>query len=86
MISPSRRQFLQATAAAGALTALSSPLAGAARAQDESTAIAYGLVTYMWGADWDLKSLLENLPEDGRPGGGAAYHSRPQGGAQPVGR
>ncbi len=65
MISPSRRQFLQATAAAGALTALSSPLAGAARAQDESTAIAYGLVTYMWGADWDLKTLLENCQKTG---------------------
>ena len=64
MTRPSRRQFLQASAAAGVLAG-SSAWARAAVAQDESTAIAYGLVTYMWGADWDLPTLLENCQKTG---------------------
>lgn len=64
MSSTSRRTFLQTTAAAGALAALQ-PWGAFAAAQENETAIAYGLVTYMWGADWDLKTLLENCQKTG---------------------
>ncbi len=66
MISVSRRQFLAASAAAGAAAAASlSPQP--ARAAEEP-AIAFGLVTYMWGADWDLPTLLENCKKTNCPG------------------
>src|SRR5947209_9059222 len=55
----SRRQFLGSTAAAGAAVGLSSLVERAHAANDEPS-IAYGLVTYMWGAEWDLPTLLEN--------------------------
>jgi len=64
MSTPTRRTFLQTSAAAGMLAATSS-WTSTATAQDESTAIAYGLVTYMWGADWDLPTLLENCQKTG---------------------
>jgi sugar phosphate isomerase/epimerase len=64
-MSPSRRQFLQASsaiAAAGVLAHSSSFAAERApvpSAKDDA-ALSYGLVTYMWGADWDLPTLLAN--------------------------
>jgi sugar phosphate isomerase/epimerase len=65
MVPASRRQFLQSTAAAGLLAAASSPFTARAAEPPEEVAIAYGLVTYMWGADWDLKTLLENCQKTG---------------------
>jgi sugar phosphate isomerase/epimerase len=57
MLRPSRRQFIAASATAAATAAmLDRPVARAA----EEPAIGLGLVTYMWGADWDLPTLLEN--------------------------
>jgi sugar phosphate isomerase/epimerase len=56
----SRRQILASMAAAGAAYGLGSVLPQRARAADDPPAIAYGLVTYMWGAEWDLPTLLEN--------------------------
>jgi sugar phosphate isomerase/epimerase len=56
----SRRQLLVSSAAAGAAVGLSHSLPQMARAASQPPAIAYGLVTYMWGADWDLPTLLEN--------------------------
>jgi len=53
-----RRQFLAASAAAGTMAALNFGPRPAAAA--EEPAIAFGLVTYMWGADWDLPTLLAN--------------------------
>ena len=32
------------------------------------TGLAFGLVTYMWGADWDLPTLLENCQKTGIQG------------------
>lgn len=64
MSTASRRTFLKTSAAAGMLAATANWTA-AAKAQDESTAIAYGLVTYMWGADWDLPTLLANCQKTG---------------------
>ena len=59
MTSLDRRLFLQASAAAGA-AALCPHAAGAAEEDAGEAALAFGLVTYMWGADWDLPTLLTN--------------------------
>ncbi|MDX1945944.1 MAG: TIM barrel protein [Pirellulaceae bacterium] len=64
----SRRQFLASTAAAGALAGIHSAMPQAARAAEEDVSIAFGLVTYMWGADWDLPTLLKNCKESGVQG------------------
>ena len=53
-----RRQFLATSAAAGTMAALNFGPRPAAAA--EEPAIAFGLVTYLWGADWDLPTLLAN--------------------------
>ena len=59
----SRRTFLEASAAATAL-ALTSRTARAA-AGDK---MAYGLVTYLWGQDWDLPTLIANCEKAGALG------------------
>ena len=54
-----RRTFLTTTAAAGTLAALSS--SGEANiALPKGNRMALGLVTYLWGQDWDLPTLIEN--------------------------
>jgi sugar phosphate isomerase/epimerase len=63
----SRRKFLASSAAASAAVCL--PIATPARAAaSPEPAIAYGLVTYMWGADWDLPTLLANCKQAGALG------------------
>jgi sugar phosphate isomerase/epimerase len=59
MISLSRRQFVGSSAALGAAAALSA-IAPRVACGAEDVSIAYGLVTYMWGAEWELPTLLEN--------------------------
>ncbi len=56
-----RRQFLQRTAGLGAL-ALASPLGctSPATAPGAGQAMRMGLVTYLWGRDWDLPTLIRN--------------------------
>lgn len=54
----SRRRFLASSAAVG----LASLALRAARSA-EDVAIGFGLVTYMWGADWDLPTLLANCKQ-----------------------
>ena len=61
----SRRTFLGSTAAAGLATVALRP--GQAADADD-VAIGFGLVTYMWGADWDLPTLLENCRKSNCPG------------------
>lgn len=65
----SRRDFLSYAAAGATAAAISgSPeLVGAAQESAEP-AIAFGLVTYMWGADWDLPTLLANCKKTNCPG------------------
>lgn len=56
-----RRKFFQQTAALGAAAWAAAPLsrlAGAAAAAEAK--ITLGLVTYMWGADWDIPTILAN--------------------------
>lgn len=57
-----RRHFLS--------TLLGSSAAGVLAAQDAALSykgenIQFGLVTYMWGADWDLPTLIQNCQEAG---------------------
>jgi sugar phosphate isomerase/epimerase len=63
-MSHSRREFIHASAAltAGSLIAgpLSQLLAAAPEASKEDSALSFGLVTYMWGADWDVPTLVAN--------------------------
>src|SRR5215210_7415445 len=66
-----RRRFLQTSAgiAAGFLSAslptsycMSQPNAG------QQSKMRFGLVTYKWGADWDLPTLLANCQKTGTQG------------------
>ena len=57
-----RRLFLQSTAAGAALATLS---ATAAAETVGGTNFGFGLVTYMWGAQMDLPTLIKNCEETG---------------------
>ncbi|MFN0021328.1 MAG: sugar phosphate isomerase/epimerase family protein [Pirellulaceae bacterium] len=61
----SRRDFLSSTAALAAGAACTSLLTRSSLAAAEPPAISFGLVTYMWGADWDLPTLLKNCKKTG---------------------
>jgi sugar phosphate isomerase/epimerase len=68
MLTLSRRQLLASSIASGAAYSVASLLPSRAKAAEEEPAIAYGLVTYMWGADWDLPTLLANCKKAGLQG------------------
>ena len=53
-----RRHFLASAAGLAAAAAFSA--GSRASAQAGQASIGFGLVTYMWGAEWDLPTLLEN--------------------------
>lgn len=60
-----RRSFLQSSAALAATGALgvgsgSNLFAAAPVASKEDSALSFGLVTYMWAADWDVPTLVAN--------------------------
>ena len=57
----SRRGFMQTSGAllVGATLNLSGA-AAATEASKEDAALSFGLVTYMWGADWDVPTLVAN--------------------------
>lgn len=59
----SRRTFLEASAATAAL-ALASRTASAAKGDK----MGYGLVTYLWGQEWDLPTLIANCEKSGALG------------------
>jgi len=63
-----RRQFLGFSALAAA--ALAAGRVGPAWAADEAAKgkMKLGLVTYMWGADWDLPTLIANCEKAGHAG------------------
>jgi sugar phosphate isomerase/epimerase len=55
-----RRQFIQQSAATGAFCALSGgPLGSTVLAKDSDKAMRLGLVTYLWGKDMDLPTLIQ---------------------------
>jgi sugar phosphate isomerase/epimerase len=68
----SRRDFLSASlvAAAGMAGSLSHPAIciGAPDKKSSSEKMRFGLVTYQWGADWDLPTLIKNC-QKGRADG-----------------
>lgn len=57
----SRRTFAQASLATVSLAALP----GTVSAQAGGGKMAYGLVTYLWGRDWDLPTLIANCERAG---------------------
>lgn len=59
--SMTRRRFVAATAAAGSLTLL--PTALRAGPADPKSQMMLGLVTYLWGRDWELPALIENCEQ-----------------------
>jgi sugar phosphate isomerase/epimerase len=60
-----RRDFLSTSAALAAGAAAASALSRTSFAAEDPPAISFGLVTYMWGADWDLPTLLKNCKKTG---------------------
>ena len=68
MQNTSRRDFLKGSLLAGAALG-AAPLATLARATDPPGAnMKFGLVTYQWGRDWDLPTLIANCTKAGVPG------------------
>ena len=56
-----RRNFMQAIAGAGTAAACFNGTSRQLWAEDKHTPkIAFGLVTYMWAAQWDLPTLIAN--------------------------
>ncbi len=62
-INQSRRNFLQKSLAAGVGLSLIDPLT--VKASDKKSKMKLGLVTYQWGKDWDLPTLIANCEETG---------------------
>jgi sugar phosphate isomerase/epimerase len=59
----SRRNFLQKSMAAGLGLSLAGPLS--AHAMLKKPKMRLGLVTYQWGKDWDLQTLIANCEKTG---------------------
>lgn len=65
MLRFSRREFLGATAVGASLLAtLGQPQVGLAE-EKKGADIQFGLVTYQWGKDWDLPTLIANCAKAG---------------------
>jgi len=62
-INKSRRNFLQKSMAAGVGLSLIDPFA--ANAIIKKSKMKLGLVTYQWGKDWDLPTLIANCEKSG---------------------
>ncbi|NCO40884.1 MAG: xylose isomerase [Armatimonadetes bacterium CG_4_10_14_3_um_filter_66_18] len=67
MIDQTRREFLRHSLCAGAMSMGASRLR-AAFAEDAGkpgSKMKFGLVTYLWGKDWDLPTLISNCEQSG---------------------
>ncbi len=62
-INQSRRSFIQKSLLAGAGLAIIDPFS--AQAMMKKTKMKFGLVTYQWGKDWDLPTLISNCEKTG---------------------
>jgi len=60
-----RREFLKSSLVCGAGLVAAGPLARWAPAVEKLTAMRFGLVTYLWGQDWDLPTLIANCEKTG---------------------
>ena len=56
----SRRAFMESTAATCAMTAAIQPASAAPFRPGRIKQMDFGLVTYLWGRDWDVKTLIKN--------------------------
>ena len=61
-----RREFIKISGAAGVGLSLISPFYGCSQKTDQG--IKFGLVTYQWGKDWDLPTLISNCEQIGYKG------------------
>lgn len=61
----SRRQFVQRTLGAGIALAAFNSLPAATMDRKRPKGLQMGLVTYMWGAKWDLPTLISNCEKSG---------------------
>ena len=59
----SRRDFIQKSVVAGIGVSMMNPLS--ALSMPETSGIKFGLVTYQWGKDWDLPTLISNCEKTG---------------------
>jgi sugar phosphate isomerase/epimerase len=64
MTAINRRKFIQTSLGAGAALAILREFPGLAEATAPS-GMKFGLVTYLWGQDWDLPTLLSNCEKSG---------------------
>lgn len=62
-----RRQFMKSTLAAGAALSLPSYLLNS-NSLPASQGMKFGFVTYQWGRDWDLPTLISNCEKAGYTG------------------
>jgi len=60
-----RRDFLKNSLVFGAGTLMVGPLAKLAPSMELLTRMRFGLVTYLWGRDWDLPTLIANCDRTG---------------------
>jgi sugar phosphate isomerase/epimerase len=60
-----RRDFLKSSLVFGAGTLAVGPLAKWARSMEMLTRMRFGLVTYLWGQDWDLPTVIANCEKTG---------------------
>jgi sugar phosphate isomerase/epimerase len=70
-MSPLTRRDWLATAATGAaagIAAVAVTSTPSSAVEPQETSIGFGLVTYMWGAEWDLPTLLANCKKTGALG------------------
>jgi len=68
-ISLNRRRFLEGSLAAATLAAGRGLVQAAEHGKESRAAkLRFGLVTYMWGYDWDLSTLLANCEKAGADG------------------
>lgn len=60
-----RREFLKSSLVCGAGLVAAGPLGRLAPAMESVPAMRFGLVTYLWGQDWDLPTLIANCAKTG---------------------
>ena len=60
-----RRDFLKSSLVIGAGTLVAGPLARLAPSMRLLTRMRFGLVTYLWGRDWDLPTVIANCERTG---------------------
>jgi len=60
-----RREFLKSSLVCGAGLVTAGPLGRIASAMEAVPAMRFGLVTYLWGQDWDLPTLIANCTKTG---------------------